>query len=95
MIDMKPNITTFLDKSFQISIIKKNIFDGTLQFLNEKGFPVRNTILVEKINKISIKEFEYILTLVDDKDSYDKQISSIVKQNLASLRIEKKRSTLK
>jgi hypothetical protein len=89
MIDGETNITTLLDKSLQISIIKKNIFDITLQFLNEKGFTVRNTILVEKINKIPIRELQHILAVIDDKESYDKQISSIVKQNLAFLRIEK------
>ena len=90
MTNIEKNITALLDKSLQISIIKKNIFDGTLQFLNERGLTVKDTILVEKINKVPIKEFQHFLAVLDDEESYDIQIRLIIKQNLAFLRIEKR-----
>ncbi len=71
--------TALLNKSLQISVVKKSVYDTGLKFLKMQGFHVRSDVLVEKINEIPIREFERILAVKNSKEEYDKCLARVVK----------------
>jgi len=74
-----PKIITLVEESFQISVIKKSVYDTCLEFLKMKGFQVRSGVLVNIINEIPLEEFERILAAKDSKERYNKRLERGVK----------------
>ena len=74
------NMEDLLNQSLRISVIKKNIFDISVEGLKREGFrKIRVSVLKEIINSISLDRFRELLTLSKNKEKYSEKLKEIVK----------------
>lgn len=73
------NIEQLVNESFQISVVKKNIFDISVKVLNQEEIEITDSALMNIVNDIPLREFKSILNQREDKEGYAKRLEEIVK----------------
>ena len=72
------DIEHLVTESLRISVVKKNIFDISVEMLREKKVGVKVSALMDTINGLPIREFGDLLTHNDDKEKYADKLEEIV-----------------
>ena len=73
------NTEQLVNESFQISVVKKNIFDISVKVLNQEKIEIIDSALMNIVNDIPLREFKGILNQREDKEGYAKRLEEIVK----------------